>query len=146
MQEPSDVELKANTTSTEAKDTAFWGDYKSGKNIRDLRWCPALHCITFGYKTNQQDTARSEQQAMCCKAKCCPPCVLLLSRGISTGLLKWLMWDRFINALELNLASPLLKIMGDPWRGGEQWLWKGHQHQWIHHSISWFCPRRAVVA
>lgn len=36
MQEPSHVELKANTTSSEAKDTAFGEDYKLGKNLRDL--------------------------------------------------------------------------------------------------------------
>lgn len=42
MQEPSDVELKANTTSAEAKDTAFWGDYKRGKNTRDLLMAPGF--------------------------------------------------------------------------------------------------------
>lgn len=42
MQEPSDVELKANTTGSEAKDTAFWGDYKLGKNITDLLMAPGF--------------------------------------------------------------------------------------------------------
>lgn len=145
MRKPSDVKLKANTTISEAKDTTFWRDYTLGKNVQDLRWHPALHRITFSYKTNRHYTAWSKQWATCCKAKCCRQCVLLLSRGISTGLLKWLMCDRFINALELNLTSPLLKIMGYPWRGGEQWLWKWHQHHWIHHSVKWLCPRRAAV-
>lgn len=119
MQELSDVELKAYTASSETKDSAFWADHKFGGNNRDLLTVPSF--MSHSDKIYQQYMVQREQQATCCKAKCYPQPVVLLSRGISTGLPKWLTWGRFIHrALELNLKPLLPKFIAD-WRRCGGW-------------------------
>lgn len=119
MQELSDVELKAYTASSETKDSAFWADHKFGGNNRDLLTVPSF--MAHSNKIYQQYMVQREQQATCCKAKHHPQPVVLLSRGISTGLPKWLIWGRFIHcALELNLKPLLPKFTAD-WRRCGGW-------------------------